>query len=109
MDAHINNTDIPIHPGQKVKYHIDKLSISQKTLAKLISLSPSTLSEVLSGKRPVTTEYAMLFEAALGMNLDELLSMQTEYNKYIAGTDTRFRAKVTRIRTLTPFVTEDDR
>lgn len=97
----------PLHPGQSVKSCIDNQGISQKTLAKLISMSPSTLSEVLSGKRPVTTEYAMLFEAALNVNADELLNMQVVYNKFMAHANPRFRAKVNRVRTLSPYTNQD--
>lgn len=90
----------PLHPGVYVKNDIDRRGFSQKDLARLISTSPSTLSEILSAKRPVTTEYALLFEAALGISADLLLSMQTAYNKFMVTSNPRFMAKVDKVRGL---------
>lgn len=101
----IKTTDAntPVHPGIVVKNNIDHRGISQKELSKLIDLSPSTLSEVLSAKRPVTTEYALLFEAALHIDADALLNMQMAYNKFMARSNPRFKAKMDKVSTLTPF------
>ena len=97
MDA---NGFVPQHPGLFVKNDIDQRNISQKDLARLIGMSPSTLSEVLSGKRPVTTEYALLFEAALGLGADSMLEMQTAYNKFMVSSNPRFAAKIDHVRML---------
>lgn len=103
MDNDLNTKDVPLHPGVFVKNDIDHRGISQKALAKLISMSPSTLSEVLSAKRPVTTEYALLFEAALHIDADQLLKMQIVYNIFITQANPRFKAKIDRVSTLSPF------
>ena len=57
----------PIHPGEMIKDEIEYRGISQKALAAEIGLPTSVLNEVLNGKRAVTTEYALLLEAALGI------------------------------------------
>ena len=70
----------PTHPGELVKDEIEYRGISQRKLAKQMGVAYSVLNEVLNGKRPVTTEYALLFEAALGIDADPLVGMQTDYN-----------------------------
>ena len=75
----------PIHPGEMIKDEIEYRGISQKALAAEIGLPASVLNEVLNGKRAVTTEYALLLEAALGIEADLWLSLQAEYNKQMAN------------------------
>ena len=38
------------------------------------------LNEILNGKRPVTTETALLLEAALDINAEMLVNMQSSYS-----------------------------
>jgi len=40
------------------------------------------LNEILNAKRPVNTEFALLIEAALGVDPETLMNMQTRYNIY---------------------------
>ncbi|MDR1371187.1 MAG: HigA family addiction module antidote protein [Dysgonamonadaceae bacterium] len=70
----------PIHPGEILKEEIEFRGISQKKLAERMGMSYTVLNEVLNGKRAVTTEYALLFEAALGIDAEPLVGMQTDYN-----------------------------
>ncbi len=55
-----------IHPGEMIKDEIMARGITQKELARQMGVSYTVFNEILNGKRPVTTEYAMLLEAALG-------------------------------------------
>ncbi len=43
-------------------------------------MSYTVFNEILSGKRPVTTEYALLLEAALGTSANIRLGLQADYN-----------------------------
>lgn len=70
-----------IHPGELIKDEIEYRGISQKALAAEIGIPASVLNEVLNGKRAVTTEYALLLEAALGIEADLWLRLQSDYNK----------------------------
>ena len=70
----------PSHPGELVKDEIEYRGISQRKLAAQMGVAYSVLNEVLNGKRPVTTEYALLFEAALGIDAEPLVGMQADYN-----------------------------
>ena len=56
----------PIHPGELIKDEIEYRGISQRKLALQMGVSPTLLNEILNGKRSVSTEYALLFEAAFG-------------------------------------------
>lgn len=89
---------IPVHPGGILKEEIECRNISQRHLAAMLGVSYSVLNEILNEKRPVSTEYAMLFEAALGVDSKLLLRMQTDYDLQVAGTDTDFMNRLGKIR-----------
>ncbi|MBD5282008.1 MAG: HigA family addiction module antidote protein [Bacteroides sp.] len=93
-----------IHPGEMIKDEIEYRGISQSALAKEIGLPPSVLNEVLNGKRAVTTEYALLLEAALGIEADLWLRLQTNYNKQKAQRDPSFMARLAKIRKVAAFL-----
>ncbi|MCD8183063.1 MAG: HigA family addiction module antitoxin [Bacteroides sp.] len=86
------------HPGEVLKEEIEYRGISQRKLAAQIGMSYSVLNEVLNSKRPVTTEYAMLFEAALGISAKLLVNMQTDYNIQVAKQNSSFMDKLNNIR-----------
>ncbi len=94
----------PIHPGEMIKDEIEFRGISQKALAAEIGLPASVLNEVLNGKRAVTTEYALLLEAALGIEADLWLKLQSDYNKQIAKSDSNFMARIKKIRQTAAFL-----
>ena len=70
----------PTHPGEILKEEIEYRGISQRKLAAQMGISYSVLNEVLNAKRPVTTEYALLFEAALGLEAGIFIRMQADYD-----------------------------
>ena len=94
----------PIHPGEMIKDEIEFRGISQKALADEIGISPSVLNEVLNGKRAVTTEYALLLEAALGIEADLWLRLQMDYNKQIASRNPSLMERIARIRKVAAFL-----
>ena len=63
-----------VHPGMMIKPEIDERGISQKEFAKMLGTQPSHLSEVLNGKRALTTELAVKIENAIGLPAKILLS-----------------------------------
>ncbi len=104
MIANNMNPSNLIHPGEMIKDEIEYRGISQKALAAEIGLPASVLNEVLNGKRAVTTEYALLLEAALGIEADIWLKLQSDYNKQIAKSDTSFMARLEKIRKVAAFL-----
>lgn len=104
MIANNLNPSSPIHPGEMIKDEIEYRGISQKALAAEIGVPASVLNEVLNGKRAVSTEYALLLEAALGIEADLWLRLQADYNKQIAKTNPSFMARLAKIRQAATFL-----
>ncbi len=104
MIANNLNPSAAIHPGEMIKDEIEYRGISQKALAKEIGISASILNEVLNGKRAINTEYALLLEAALGIEADLWLRLQADYNKQIAKSDPSFMARLAKIRQVAAFL-----
>ena len=70
------------HPGEVIKDELEYLKIPQKRFAEQIGLSASLVNQVLKGKRPVNTEFALLTEAAIDIPADLLLRMQARYDRW---------------------------
>ena len=88
----------PIHPGEMLKDELEARGISQRKFASLIDVSYSVLNEVINGKRPISTEYALKIEAATGIAADFWLGLQADYNMQTARRDNRLSAMLEQIR-----------
>ena len=88
----------PIHPGRLLKDEIEYRGISQKRLAERTGMSYTVLNEVLNCKRAVTTEYALLFEAVLGIEADMWIKIQADYNMQTTRQNKSFAARLAQIR-----------
>ena len=102
MDAIVNKmTPLrPTHPGEILKDEIEYRRISQRKLAANMGISHTMLNEILNAKRPVNTEFALLIEAALGIDSDTLVNMQTRYNMQMARADKTLAERFKQIRKL---------
>ena len=69
-----------IHPGEMIKDEIMTRGLTQKELARQMGVSYTVFNEILNGKRPVTTEYALMLEAALGTKASIWIGLQAEYD-----------------------------
>lgn len=98
MEANNLEPFIPTHPGEIIKDEIEYRGISQRTLATQIGVSPTQLNEVLNGKRALNTEMAMLISAALDIDAEPLLAMQTRYDMITARRNKTFLTKLNSIR-----------
>lgn len=87
-----------IHPGEMIKDEIAARGITQKDLAKKMNVSYSVFNEILNGKRPVTTEYALMLEAVLGTNASIWLGLQAEYNMQKVKQDASFMKRLEYLR-----------
>ena len=88
----------PTHPGVVLKEEIEYRGISQRRIAKEMGVLPTQLNEVLNGKRQLTTEYALLFEAVLNIAAEPLLEMQVRYNMIMAKRDKTLTERLANIR-----------
>jgi addiction module HigA family antidote len=91
----------PVHPGEVLKDEIEYRGISQGKLAAQMGMSYKALNHILNERRPLTTQTAMMFEAALGVPADSLIRMQTDYNMQVASMDKSFATRLAEIRKMT--------
>ena len=89
-----------IHPGEMIKDEIEYRGLSQRKLAEQMGISPTLLNEILNGKRSVSTEYALLFEAALGIDAEIWLRQQGRYDMQKAKSNKSFLERLANIRKL---------
>ena len=87
-----------IHPGEMIKDEIMARGLTQKDLAQQMGVSYTVFNEILNGKRPVTTEYALLLEAALGTDANIWLGLQADYNMQKMKQDRSFMKRLEVIR-----------
>lgn len=91
----------PTHPGEVLREELECRGVTQTRLANETGIRISLLNELINGKRDFTIEYAMLIEAALGIDADFWMNMQTAYNKGKVQKDSTFMERVARIRRVT--------
>jgi len=91
----------PVHPGELLKDELEYRNLSQKEIARQLGLPYTAFNEILNGKRPVTTDFALFMEAALGVPAYILVGMQTDYNLQMAQKDNRLIKRLAEIRKMT--------
>ena len=97
----MNNLEFPfrpVHPGEILKDELEYRHLPQKTLAKQLGIPYTAFNEILNGKRPITTDFAMIMEAALGVPAYILVGMQTDYNLQVAQNDRKLSKRLADIR-----------
>jgi len=89
-----------IHPGEILLEDFMKpMGVSARQLAADIDVSPSRISELVNGRRPITADTALRLGIFFGMEPRFWLNLQSEYDMRVA--DRELRAKLTpRIRVL---------
>lgn len=94
----METTRIPTHPGDVLKEELESRGISQKQFASCLGISYTMLNEILNCKRPVSTDFALMVEAALGINPEVLINMQERYNLAKAKTEQSLSLRLMKIR-----------
>ncbi|OKZ21238.1 MAG: addiction module antidote protein, HigA family [Bacteroides sp. 43_108] len=87
-----------VHPGELLKEEVDERKLSQRKLAEQMGVSYKVLNDILNCRRPVTTQTAMLFEAALGISASLLMRMQLDYNMQQVASDPSFMERLKKVR-----------
>ena len=88
----------PTHPGEVLKDEIEYRKLSQRKLTEQMGISYKVLNDILNCRRPVTTQTAMLFEAALDVPADSLMRLQLKYNMRQAAADPSFMERLKQVR-----------
>lgn len=86
------------HPGDVLKEELEVRGISQKKFSEVLHIPYTQLNEILNGKRPVTTDFALMMEAALGINPEMLINMQARYNMSVSRQKKPLIAKLSDIK-----------
>lgn len=94
----LNYPYTPSHPGEVLKEEIEYRGISQKQLSERMGISYTMLNEILNEKRPVTEIIALYFEAALGIEAEMLINMQSRYNMQVARKNRKLMFRFNQIR-----------
>lgn len=75
----------PTHPGEVFEEEYRKPSgLSQAEAARRMGMSANRLNEIVAGKRSVTAETAVLFEALVGVEARFWLQLQLERDLWTA-------------------------
>lgn len=90
----------PTHPGELLKDEIEYRGITQKKFAELVGIPYTALNEILNGKRSMSVDFALRVEAALNIDADLFINMQTRYNTQMARKDRSLSQKLEKIRSL---------
>lgn len=88
----------PTHPGSVLKEELECRSITPACFAEQTGIPHAELIELLNSKRPFTTEYAMLIEAALGIEATFWIRMQADYDITMAKRNKSFMEKLKHVR-----------
>ncbi|MDR6176497.1 addiction module HigA family antidote [Nocardioides zeae] len=71
----------PIRPGEiLLTEFLEPLGITQYRLARATDLSPTRISEIVRGKRSITTDTALRLSEALGVDDRFRINIQTDYD-----------------------------
>ena len=91
---------LPTHPGDVLKEELECRKISQKRFSEILGIPYTMLNEILNGKRPVTSDFALMVEAALNINPELLIYMQARYNMALAREKQSLSNRLNEIRKL---------
>lgn len=77
----MTKADEPITPGEiLLTEFLEPLGISQYRLAQATALPQTRISEIVRGKRAITTETALRLSKALGVDDRFWINIQTDYD-----------------------------
>ena len=82
-----------VHPGEVLRDELEARGLKQKDFAATIGMPASVLNDIINGKRSVTPDIALLFEAALGKDASSWLRLQAERDLEIARMKEEFLHK----------------
>lgn len=89
----------PVTPGEiLVAEFLEPLGVTQRDFARAIGVSPAYICDIVNGRRGVSPEMALRFEAALKMPARFWLNAQLECELYAAEHDGAAAAKRRKIK-----------
>lgn len=97
----LNNDSKPsiaVHPGFVLKEELESRHITQRKFAEVIGVPYTQLNEILNEKRPMSADFALAVEAALGIKAYIWVKLQADYNLQIASENVTTRKRLDDIR-----------
>ena len=86
-----------VHPGEILKDELDELGVSRTTFARQIDVPPNRISQIIAGKRSVTSDTALRFGHWFGVDPQFWLNLQTQFD--LAEAELRIGAAVRQLPT----------
>ena len=78
----------PIHPGVTLREDfMEPLGLSANGLAEALGVPQNRISDIVRGRRGVTTDTALRLERAFGVSADFWLNLQSHYELEVARRD----------------------
>lgn len=75
--------DLLVHPGETIKEILDERIMTQEELAIRTGYSPKHISEVVRGKKDISSEFANRLEYALDIPAHFWMNLQGIYDKEV--------------------------
>lgn len=86
------------HPGELLAEELEERGLTQTSLAQQLGISVSIVNEIIKGKRNISVEFAMMLEAALGIEASLWINLQREYDLESAKANPTFVDRLAKIR-----------
>lgn len=87
-----------IHPGEMLKDELAARNLTQKEFSKKIGVSYTMLNDIINGRRNISAEMAVLFEAALGTEARVWVELQAQYDLMTVRNDNKLKIRFEEIR-----------
>ena len=75
--------ELLVHPGESLKELLEEKNMTQEELAIRTNYSPKHISEVIRGKKDISSEFANCLEYATGVPAHFWINLQANYDKEI--------------------------
>ena len=86
-----------VHPGEILKDELDELGVTAAAFARQINVPPNRISQIIAGKRSVTSDTALRFGHWFGVDPQFWLNLQTQFD--LADADRRVGPAVRKLPT----------
>ena len=77
------STDVSLHPGEIIMMELDARDIKKSVFAAQLGIKPGPLSELLHGRRHVSTATAIKLEQLLDMPADYWMRVQVYHDLFV--------------------------
>lgn len=69
-----------VHPGEILKDELEEMGVSRMAFARQIDVPPNRISQIIAGKRSVTSDTALRFGHWFGVDPLFWLNLQTQFD-----------------------------